>query len=40
MNKIKVGQKAPLVENLLIIEGISRSGKFLLANILNGLEDI
>lgn len=40
MNKFKVGQKAPLVENLLIIEGVTRSGKFLLANILNGLEDI
>lgn len=40
MSKFKVGQKAPLVEDLLIIEGITRSGKFLLANILNGLEDI
>ena len=40
MNKFKVGQKTPLVENLLIIEGITRSGKFLLANMLNGLEDI
>ncbi len=38
--KIKAGPKNPLVENLLIIEGISRSGKFLLANILNGLEGI
>lgn len=40
MNKFKVGQKAPFVENLLIIEGITRSGKFLVANIINGLEDI
>lgn len=38
--KIKAGPKKPLVENLLIIEGITRSGKFLLANILNGFEDI
>lgn len=38
--RIKIGQKVPLVENLLIIEGITRSGKFLLANILSGLEDI
>lgn len=37
---IKVGQKSPLVENLLVIEGITRSGKFLLANILNGFEGI
>lgn len=40
MKKFRVGQKIPLVENLLIIEGITRSGKFLLANILNGFEDI
>src|SRR3989344_7801208 len=38
--KINVGEKAPLVENLLIIEGITRSGKFLLANILSGIEEI
>ena len=38
--KIKVGPKKSFVENLLVIEGITRSGKFLLANILSGLEEI
>lgn len=38
--RIKIGQKVPLVENLLAVEGITRSGKFLLANILSGLEDV
>lgn len=40
MANFKVGSKAPFVKNLLLIEGISRSGKFLLANILNGFSDI
>jgi hypothetical protein len=38
--KVKVGKKAPLVKNLLFVEGISRSGKFLLANILHGFKGI
>lgn len=37
---IRAGEKSPLVENLLIVEGITRVGKFLLANILSAFEDI
>lgn len=40
MTKTKIGNKIPLVKNLLFIEGVSRSGKFLLANILNGFRGI
>lgn len=40
MTKIKIDNKIPLVKNLLFVEGVSRSGKFLLANILNGFEGI
>jgi hypothetical protein len=40
MTKIKIGNKAPLVKNLLFVEGIGRAGKFLLANILNGFPGI
>ena len=39
-NKLKIGKKEPLVKNLLLVEGISRAGKFLLANILSGFKDI
>lgn len=39
-NKIKLGRKEPLVKNLLLIEGISRAGKFLLANLLHGFRGI
>lgn len=35
-----IGHRTPLVKNLLLAEGITRSGKFLLANILNGFEEI
>lgn len=38
--KIEVGQRQPLVKNLLLIEGISRAGKFLLANLLNSIKGI
>lgn len=37
---INLGQRTRLVENLLIIEGISRAGKFLLSNILHGFSAI
>lgn len=35
-----MGPRVPLVKKLLLVDGISRSGKFVLANILNGLRDI
>ncbi|MGC9602330.1 MAG: sulfotransferase domain-containing protein [Minisyncoccia bacterium] len=35
-----LGRRTPLVKNLLLIEGLSRSGKFLLANLVNGLADV
>ena len=38
--KISVSRRHPLVENLLLIEGISRAGKFLLNNLLAGIEGI
>lgn len=38
--RIKIGNKVPLVKNILFVEGVSRAGKFLLANILNGFEGI
>ncbi len=37
---MRLSKKPPLVEKLLLVEGITRAGKFLLANILNGFEDI
>jgi hypothetical protein len=37
---IKIGKRTPLVENLLLIEGITRAGKFLLANILHGFRGV
>lgn len=37
---ISLGRKKPLVKNLLLIEGISRAGKFLLANLLHGFQGI
>lgn len=39
-SKIRIGQRAPLVKKLLLIEGVSRGGKFLMGNILNGFKDI
>lgn len=38
--KISVGSKALLVKDLLFVEGITRSGKFLLANILAGFKGV
>ncbi len=38
--QIAIGKRARLVKNLILLDGISRSGKFVLANLLNGLEDI
>lgn len=41
--KITIGKRKTLVENLLLIEGITRAGKFLLANLmpaLNGIEPV
>ncbi len=40
MNKVKLSPKPILVRNLLLIEGITRSGKFLVGNILDGLERV
>lgn len=37
---VKLGKRKPLVGSLLFIEGIGRSGKFLLANILHGFRGI
>jgi hypothetical protein len=39
-SKISVGKREPFVKNLLFVEGISRSGKFLMANILSGIESV
>lgn len=39
-NKAIVGRRKYLVKNLLLIDGISRAGKFLLADLLNGLDGI
>ena len=38
--KIKLYQGEKLVENVLLIDGITRSGKFLLGNVLQGIEGI
>lgn len=38
--KIKIGKKESLVENLLIVEGVTRSGKYLLANLLYSFRGI
>src|SRR3989344_6802612 len=35
-----VAPRKPLVKNLLVIEGVSRSGKFLLSDLLAGFADI
>lgn len=40
MTKIKIGNKVPLVKDVLFVEGPTRAGKFLLANILNGFSGI
>ncbi len=38
--KAVVGERKPFVKKLLLVEGISRSGKFLMADLLGGLEGI
>jgi len=38
--KPKISHKPALVKKLLIVDGIGRSGKFLLANLINGLKGI
>ena len=38
-NKVVIRPRKYLVKNLILIDGITRAGKFLLANILNGLEN-
>jgi len=38
--RIVVGNRKPLVEDILFIEGITRSGKFLLANVLSGFHGV
>ncbi|MDP3710335.1 MAG: sulfotransferase domain-containing protein [bacterium] len=40
MSKISVGKRKYLVENLLLLDGITRSGKFLLANIISSFSNI
>ena len=37
---LKIGDKTPLVEKILLAEGISRAGKFLLSNILAGFKGV
>jgi hypothetical protein len=37
---ISIGQRAPLITQPLFLEGITRAGKFLLANVVNGFQDI
>ena len=38
--KIRLGKRQPLTKKLLLVEGIARAGKFLLANVLSGFEHI
>lgn len=38
--KVVIGSREPLVKNLLLVDGISRAGKFLLSNLLGGINDI
>jgi hypothetical protein len=39
-DKIKIGNRAKLVNNLVVIGGITRSGKFLLGSLISSLEKI
>lgn len=39
-NKVQVGERKPFVKKLLLVEGISRSGKFLMADLLNGFNGV
>ena len=38
--KFKIGSRAPLVKNLLLVEGPSRGGKFVVANVLTGFRGV
>lgn len=38
--KVILGQRKPLVKNLLIVDGITRTGKFLLTNLLSGIREV
>lgn len=38
--KVHLGEKVPFLESVLFLEGISRAGKFLLANLLAGIAEI
>lgn len=38
--KLKIGSRAPLVKNLLLVEGMSRAGKFVLANVITGFRGV
>lgn len=38
--RIEVGERAPFVKKILLVEGISRSGKFLMADLLNGFNGV
>ena len=38
--KINIGKRKPLVKDILLIEGISRAGKFLLANLLHSFRGV
>ncbi len=38
--KVKVGTRTPLARDIILVEGITRSGKFLLADLLAGLEGV
>lgn len=40
MQKVVIDSRPPLVKNLLFVEGFSRGGKLLLANILNGFDGV
>ena len=39
-NKLKLANRKPLVKKLLMLDGMGRAGKFLVANILNGFADV
>lgn len=39
-SKVRMGQRARLVKKLLVVAGLSRAGKFLACNLLNGLKNV
>jgi hypothetical protein len=40
MDLVKIGERAPLIEKVLFINGITRVGKFFAGKLINGLNDI